>query len=111
MQTDLTELADAVNVGIVLFVAAALSKLAFTFAAALASMPRRDALNLGVSMIPRAEIALVVIYECRSIDEDVVSHDVFAGIVLMSLATCIVAPIALRRMLSAQSLPIDARRG
>ena len=111
LQTDLTALADAVSVGIVLFVAAALSKLAFTYAAACASMPGRDALNLGVSMIPRAEIALVVIYECRAIDEDMVSHDVFAGIVLMSLATCIVAPVALRRMLSAQSLSVQGRRG
>jgi len=105
LQIDLADLANAVHVGIVLFLAAALSKLVFTFVPALLSMPSRDALNLGVSMIPRAEIALVVLYECRAIDDDMVSHDVFAGVVLMSLATCVVAPIALRRMLSRQSLP------
>lgn len=47
-----------------------------------------------------AGVALVVNYECRAIDETVVSQDVFSGVVLMSLATCIVAPVALRRMLS-----------
>jgi Kef-type K+ transport system membrane component KefB len=111
LQTDLAALASAVNIGILLFIGAALSKLVFTFVAARLSMTRRNALDLGVSMIPRAEIALVVIYECRALDERLVSGDVYAGIVLMSLATCIVAPIALRRRLSAQSLPVKADRG
>ena len=100
MQTDLTVLVNAVDVGVLLFVAAALSKLVFTFAPAILWMQRRDALHLAVSMIPRAEIALVVIYECRAVDSNIVSAEVFAGMVLVSMGTSIVAPIALRRMLS-----------
>lgn len=99
MQTDLAVLLDSFDVGLVLFIAAALSKLVFTAAPALLSMGGRDALNLGVSMIPRAEIALVVVYECQAIDERIVPPEVFAGMVLVSLATSIVSPIALRRML------------
>ena len=101
MQTDISLLAGAIDVGLVLFIAAALSKLVFTAVPALLSMPPGDALKLGVSMIPRAEIALVVIYECRAIDDSIVSPEVFAGMVLVSLGTCIVSPIVLRRMIGA----------
>ena len=88
------------HAGLALFVAAGLSKLAFTMAPALLTMNRHDAFNLGVSMVPRAEIALVVIYECRAIAPDVVPPAVFAGMVMVALATSIVSPLILRRSLA-----------
>lgn len=88
--------------GLVLFIAAALSKLVFTAAPALLSMAARDALNLSVSMIPRAEITLVVVYEYQAIDERIIPPAVLAGMVLVSLASSIVSPIALRRMLNVE---------
>ena len=103
MQIDLAVLAGAVDIGAILFVAAALSKLVFTYAPAILSMPSRDALVLGVSMIPRAEIALVVIYECAAIDSRIVTSEVFAGMVLVSLATSVVAPVALRWILGREA--------
>jgi Kef-type K+ transport system membrane component KefB len=99
MQTDIGTLARALDTGFVLFVAAALAKLVFTGLPALLSMPRRDALTLGVSMIPRAEIALVVLYACQTVDPSVVPDEVFAGMVLASLITCIVSPLVTRRLL------------
>ena len=48
-------------------------KFIFTALPALLSVGRRDAVNPGVSMFPRAEIALVVISECRALDERIVS--------------------------------------
>ena len=62
-------------------------------------MPRQAAANLGVSMVPRAEIALVVLYECRVIDPRIVPSEVFAGMVLVCLLSSVFAPILLRRML------------
>lgn len=103
MQVDLATLLQSLDIGLMLFVVAAGSKFLFTAAPALLSMQRRDAVNLGVSMIPRAEIALVVIYECRAIDASIVPDNVFAGMVLVSLATCIVSPIILRRTMSANA--------
>ncbi len=100
MQTDLTVMASSMDIGLILFAAAALAKLVSTAIPALLSMDGKDALMLGVGMMPRAEIALVVMYECRAIDERIVPSEVFAGMVLVSLATCIVAPILLRQMLS-----------
>ena len=100
MQTDLAALVSTLHIGLVLFIAATFAKLISTAAPALLSMDRSDALALGVSMIPRAEIALVVMYACRAIDERIVPPEVFAGMVMVSLATCIVSPILLRRMLT-----------
>jgi Kef-type K+ transport system membrane component KefB len=102
MQTDLSTLLSAVEIGILLFFAAALSKLVFTLAPALLTMSAREATKLGVSMIPRAEIALVVIYECRAIDSSLVPAEVFAGMVAVALGTSIVAPIVLRRILASE---------
>lgn len=99
MQTDILLMFTSLEVGFVLFMAAFLSKLVFTAGPALLSMSRDDALRLGVSMIPRAEIALVVVYECRAISDQVVPSDVFAGMVLVSIMTCTASPIVLRRML------------
>lgn len=101
MQVELGMLVDAIDVGLLLLVVAVISKLVFTVAPALLSMNRRNAINLGISMVPRAEIALVVIYECQAIDNRIVPPEMFAGIVLVSLITSIVSPIALRRTLSA----------
>jgi Kef-type K+ transport system membrane component KefB len=99
MQTDLLLMIQSFDVGLVLFIAASLSKLVFTAVPAMLSMSRNDALKLGVSMIPWAEIALVVIYECRAVSDQVVSSEVFAGMVLVSIVTSTVSPIVLRRML------------
>lgn len=88
------------DIGLVLFVAAAVSKLFFTAIPALLTMNRQDAVNLGVSMVPRAEIALVVIYECRAVAPDVVPPEVFAGMVMAALATSVVSPLVLRWSLS-----------
>lgn len=99
MQTDLLLMLTSLEVGCVLFITAFLSKLVFTALPALLSMSRADALRLGLSMTPRAEIALVVVYECRAISDQVVSAEVFAGMVLVSIVTCTASPILLRRLL------------
>ena len=46
---------------------------------------------------------LVVVYECRAIDSDIVPPEVFAGMVLVSLATSILAPVVLRQTLKPQT--------
>ncbi|MEE4282398.1 MAG: cation:proton antiporter [Pseudomonadales bacterium] len=100
MQTDVGALFTALDIGLVLFVAAAGIKVVSTALPALLSMNRTHALMLGLSMVPRAEIALVVMYTCSAIDPALVPDDVFASMVLVSLATCIVAPVMLRKMMS-----------
>jgi Kef-type K+ transport system membrane component KefB len=99
MQTDVTAMLSSLDLGVVLFIAATAVKVVSTALPALLSMNRRYALILGLSMVPRAEIALVVMYTCSLIDPGLVPAEVFASMVLVSLGTCIFAPVVLRRML------------
>jgi Kef-type K+ transport system membrane component KefB len=62
-------------------------------------MNKTNALLLGLSMIPRAEIALVVVYQCSKLDVALVSDQVFAAMVVVSLATSVLSPLLLRQML------------
>jgi len=50
-------------------------------------------------MIPRAEIALLIIYQCSQLGEGVVPQEVFAGMVVASLLTSVVAPPLVRILL------------
>ena len=59
-----------------------------------------NAILLGLSMIPRAEIALVVVYQCSKLDGELVSDEVFAAMVVVSLVSSILSPLLLRRTLS-----------
>jgi Kef-type K+ transport system membrane component KefB len=66
---------------------------------ALLVIGRNDAALLGVSMIPRAEIAMVIVYQCRQLGERVVPDEVLAGMVLVTAASTIVCPLVLRPLL------------
>ncbi len=57
------------------------------------------ALLLGVSMIPRAEITMVIMHRGLALGEWAVPKAVFSSMVLMSLTTAVVVPIFLYIML------------
>jgi len=57
------------------------------------------ALLLGVSMIPRAEITMVIMHRGLALGEWAVPREVFSSMVLMSLTTAVVVPIFLYIML------------
>ncbi len=88
-------------VGGVLLLAAIPGKVLGAGLPALLSTGGAGAAILGVSMVPRAEIAMVVMSEARRQGADVVPAGYFSGMVVVSLVTCIVAPIALRALLAA----------
>ncbi|MEJ2130711.1 MAG: cation:proton antiporter [Gammaproteobacteria bacterium] len=99
MQVDPAAIPLALGLAGVFLVVAALGKFIGVGVPTLLLMSKADAATLGVSMVPRAEIALVVADQCRRLGEAVVSHEVFAAMVLISVATSIFAPLMLRRML------------
>ena len=57
----------------------------------------RSGLILGLSMVPRAEIALIVMQQGFQLG--IVPDDLFAAIVVVSAITCIAAPMILRPLL------------
>ncbi len=94
MQVDVAAIIPSLELGVLLFVVAALGKLIGVTVPALRSLSRRDATLLGISMIPRAEIALVIVFQCRQL-----SDEVFAALVFVSLASSIFSPLLLRQLL------------
>jgi len=76
--------------GALLLLTGIAGKIAGTALPALLVTSSRGALLIGVSMIPRAEIALVVAYQ--GLAQGVLSETHHAAMVFMSVASCIIAP-------------------
>jgi Kef-type K+ transport system membrane component KefB len=103
MQVDPGVIAAALGPASILLIPAALGKFLGVAAPASLIMEKRDAALLGISMVPRAEIAMVVVFQCRQLGADLVSDEVFAAMVVLAVMTSIFAPLVLRRLLVAPS--------
>ena len=57
----------------------------------------------GSSMIPRAEIAMIIVYQFHQHSTDIITDQVLAALALVSAVTSSVAPPALRALLERQS--------
>lgn len=102
MQIDPDAIPPSLGLAGALFIPAAMGKFIGVAAPALAIVRRLDAVLLGVSMIPRAEITMVIVYQCRQLGDDIVPNNVFAAIVLVAVITSVFAPLVLRSMLVKQ---------
>lgn len=58
---------------------------------------------LAVSMIPRAEIAMIVMDQGRQLGPWAVPPEVYTGMILVCAVTSTIAPLILRRMLARDS--------
>ena len=59
----------------------------------------KNSIMLGVSMIPRAEIAMIIIQQGHALGKRVVSSEVYSGTALVSAVTCVISPLSLHRRL------------
>lgn len=101
-------IAGAVGLGAVLFCVAAIGKLVGVGLPALSFVRPRGALLIGASMVPRAEIALLVMGYGLSLGPWATPPALYNAIVLASLATCILSPIVVRRLLQAEAPETEA---
>jgi Kef-type K+ transport system membrane component KefB len=90
---------NAIGLGAVLFLIAILGKVIGTGMPALINTGWAATVLLSVSMVPRAEIAMVIMQRGLKLGEWAVSNQVFAAMVMVSAATCIISPIILRILL------------
>lgn len=86
----------ALPMGLLFFLVAAAGKLLGAGGAGLLELPPRGAALLGLSMVPRAEIAMVVMQYGMLLGAWAVSTEIFSAMVVVSLLTCVVAPIGIR---------------
>ena len=96
---DIRFLGQGAVVGLVLAIAAVVGKLAGAGLSTWLVTDRRTALLIGLSMIPRAEIALVVVQQARYLGDWAVPPELFGGMIVVSLLTCLVIPLILQVLL------------
>ncbi len=99
MGVDPTAAAGALGCGAVLLSAAIVGKLVGVSLPAWPITSGHGALLLGLSMIPRAEIALVIMHQGREMGEWAVPPEAYAGMVVVSAGTCALAPLVLHPLL------------
>jgi Kef-type K+ transport system membrane component KefB len=78
---------------------AILGKFIGTAGPALLATNLKNSIVLGVSMIPRAEIAMIIIQQGHALGEEIIASEVYAGMVLVSAVTCVISPLILHKLL------------
>lgn len=89
----------ATESGAVLFAAAAVGKFLGTGLPARLFCDTRGAAALGVSMVPRAEITMLIVQKAHAAGPDVLGRTAYAGMILVCAVTCISGSLALRWLL------------
>jgi len=100
MQMDPTGMSGAFGISVLLLIVAVAGKVIGVAVPALNSLTKTDALLLGISMIPRAEITLIIMHQCTQFGENFIPDNIFTAMVLVSIATSIIAPLMLRPLMS-----------
>jgi Kef-type K+ transport system membrane component KefB len=85
--------------GGVLLVAAILGKLVGAGGSAVFTAGWSGAILIGISMVPRAEIALVIAREGQKLGDWAAPPEVYSAVVLVAAVTCALVPIAVRLLL------------
>lgn len=95
---DPSALTTAVGIGGVLTLAAIIGKALGAGVPSWRLFGAGGALAIGASMVPRAEIAMVVARRAK--EAALVSGSVYAGLVAVSAVTCMLSPLLVRQVLS-----------
>lgn len=104
LSVDLFALGTAAVLGSLLLIAAIVGKVFGAGIPAIFFTDRPTGLLIGVSMVPRAEIALIVMNHGLALGAWAVPDKLYYAIVLVSLFTCLLAPIAVQNLLRAHPL-------
>lgn len=99
MSVDPGALIAAPTVALVLLLVAVAGKVVGAGLPALPVMGWTAAAAVGVSMVPRAEIAMVIMQEGRRLGPWAVPDTLYASMVFVSAATCLVSPFVVRWLL------------
>ncbi|SCZ56176.1 Sodium/hydrogen exchanger family protein [Thiohalomonas denitrificans] len=92
-------LTGGLQLGLVLLLAAIAGKLLGAGLLAWPFLSGTGAILIGISMVPRAEIAMVIMHHGKAIGPEVVPDSLYAGMVLVTAATSLLAPLALRPLI------------
>jgi Kef-type K+ transport system membrane component KefB len=103
MNIGIEGLGSALGMGAALFAVAVIGKLLGNGLFSFKKMGGTNAALISISMVPRAEIAMIIMQKGRQLENGAVPGEVFSAMVLVSLATCVLSPIVLRPSLRRRS--------
>ncbi|NQU70044.1 MAG: cation:proton antiporter [Rhodospirillales bacterium] len=95
-EIDPNSLQSALSLGGALLIVAILGKVIGAGGPALMFSGWAGAALIGVSMVPRAEIAMVIVQQGRELGDWAVPPEVYSSIMLVSLVTCMISPFLIR---------------
>ena len=96
LRIDPATLESAFGLGGVLLAVAVLGKIVGAAGPALATTGLAGATLIGVSMVPRAEIAMVIAQEGQDLGDWALPPEAYSALAMVSVVTCLVAPIGIR---------------
>lgn len=99
LEVDTSLLGAALGMGAILLAVAAATKILGTALPIALTSGGASALVIGVSMVPRAEIAMVVMERGRNLGDWAVSAEIYGAMVFMALGSCLLTPPLLRLLL------------
>lgn len=108
LMLDLSVLTIAIGPALILLIAAAAGKFLGSGLPALATLGKGAGLLIGLSMIPRAEIALIIVQRGLTLGDWAVSPSVFAYIVIICFVTTLLIPPLLRIVMKYHPINLQA---
>ena len=103
LQLEIDSFAMSLNLVTILLIVAVVGKVIGTGLPAIITTGRKSALLLGISMVPRAEIAMVIMERGRQLGDWAVSPQIFTSMIIVSGITCIASPLVLRPLLQKEN--------
>lgn len=92
LSVEMTGFGQALGLGAVLLAVAVAGKIVGTWLTAAATVGGTAGVLIGVSMVPRAEVAMIIMQHGRALGDWAVPPELFAAMVLVTLATCLFTP-------------------
>ena len=94
------QLISALGLGTILFVAAVVGKVLGDGLMVGAISGVKDGFLIGSSMVPRAEIAMVIMQQALELGDWAMPDKIFGAMVFVSAATCIIGPLIVKSLLN-----------
>ena len=92
-------LKDGLYIGAIILFFAFVSKVVPTGLVSWLSMPASNSLLFGVSMVPRAEIALIIFEQGKQLGDSVVPDTLYTGMIIGVMGTTLLAPLFVYKLI------------
>jgi Kef-type K+ transport system membrane component KefB len=105
LKMKLETIPSAAMAAAVLSATAFAGKFAGTFSPSLFFCNTRDSALIGLSMIPRAEVTMIIMQRSLEQESSSMPRHIYSAMVITSIITCIIPPLLLHKMIKKSDIP------